>query len=312
MTGSTEVAVHTPSSITELRRSQFSAEQVQLIRATVAADCNDAELALFLETCARHELDPFIKEVWAIRWKAGKPVQTVVSKDGLLKVANRCTGAGWANQPGEYTGCFSQAVFENDHFDFQTVTRADGTKAVEIDHRRGGKRVTPLADGEEPGHVNALIAKERGALVGAYAAVSRRGHSDYWFVASREEYNKTQQAWSTNPTAMMVKVAEAMALRKAFPIAGVVGEGELDGREPVTITAGSADEGNGEIRWPEDEELAGKLREAFDMLGWRRAKIRAKVNACESLEDFGRLLGELHNEADLPADGIADAEVVPS
>src|SRR2546423_973598 len=120
MSGSTDLTVHGSPSIASIRRTQFAPEQVDLIRATVAKDCNPAELALFLETCVRHELDPFIKEVWAI--KIRQTVQTVVSRDGLLKIANRFTGSSWAREPGEFLGCQSNVVHEHDHFDFRVET----------------------------------------------------------------------------------------------------------------------------------------------------------------------------------------------
>lgn len=299
---STEVARR--PSIATIARTAFDAEQVNLIRATVAADCNDAELALFLETCIRHDLDPFIKEVWAIRWKSSGPVQTVVSKDGLLKVANRCTGPGWANQPGEFLGVTAGALHEHDLYDVDRQPRPDGTLQVFVTHKPRTAEGKPTFGGSD--------MAGRGALVGAWAVCRRRGHDDVFFEASRKEYDKRRNAWETHPHAMMVKVAESIVLRKAFPIAGVVGEGELD-RAPVNVTA--TDDASGpEIAWPQDEELAEKLRERFRGLGYRRAKVRALVNACDSEEAYFELLAKLTGEAaeraSSESDDIPDAEVV--
>lgn len=301
MSGSTDLTVPSPPSIAVVRRDRFSPEQVDLIRATVAKDCNPAELALFLETCVRHELDPFIKEVWAIKIQGR--VQTVVSRDGLLKIANRCTGKGWANQPGEFLGCQSNVVHEHDHFDVLYETRPDGTIAVIVDHRPRTKEGQPSFGGR--------TGQGRGEMVGSWARVRRRGHDDVMFIAYRQEYDKSENVWKSHPHAMMVKVAEAMALRKAFSIAGVVGEGEVE-RSERTLTDAAHEHQTDEIRWPEDEELAEALRQGFRALGYRRAKVRALVNACESHDDYAALRDRLSVEADMHAveDDIPDAEVV--
>lgn len=294
MSGS-DLAVQGPPSITLQRRNQFDEQQVNLIRATVAADCNDGELALFLETCARHELDPFIKEVWAIRWKSGTPTQTVVSKDGFLKIANRCTGPDWAMVPGEFLGVTAGVVHEHDLYDVDRAEREDGSTKVNITHKPRDCEGKPVFGTGEDG---------RGKIVGAWAICRRRGHDDYHFEATWDEYNKvsnTHSAWKTHPHAMMKKVAEAVVLRASFPIAGVIGEGELERSERAPLTAVEGSTESADINWPVDEALADTLKESFRALGYRRAKVRSLVNACESAEDFGALLGRLHAEADQAA-----------
>jgi hypothetical protein len=297
MSGSTDLTVPAPPSITSIRRAQFAPEQVDLIRATVAKECSPPELAIFLETCVRHELDPFIKEVWAIKIRG--IVQTVVSRDGLLKIANRATGQGWANQPGEFLGCQSNVVHAHDHFDFRVEEREDGSEKWLVDHRPRSEKGDPVFGGPD--------GKGRGEIVGSWARVRRRGHDDVLFLAYRKEYDKNENVWKSHPHAMMVKVAEAMALRKAFSIAGVVGEGELE-RSTQNLTE-SAEQVTDEIHWPEDEDLARDLHDGFKLLGYRRAKVRALVNACASQEEFAALREKLNAEAD-EAGAITDAEVV--
>jgi hypothetical protein len=291
----TDLQVASPS-ITTIGRTRFAPEQVELIRATVASDCNPAELALFLETCVRHELDPFIKEIWAYKIKVR--VVTVVSRDGLLKIANRQTGKGWAHQPGEFLGCQSNAVHEHDLFDFYMEERDDGTEKWLVNHRPRSEEGKPVFGGKS--------GTARGEMVGSWARVRRRGHDDVLFIAYRDEYDKKEQVWKSHPHAMMVKVAEAMALRKAFSIAGVVGEGEVE-RTKVQNLSESGEQTTDHINWPEDEELEQNLRDAFKALGYRRAKVRALLGGCESRDDFEGLLGKLHAEAD---EAVAEAEVV--
>lgn len=296
----TDLAVVSPS-IAVARRGQFAPEQVELIRATVAKDLDTPELALFLETCVRHDLDPFIKEVWGYKIK-GRAI-TVVSRDGLLKIANRCTGPRWAEKPGEFLGCMSGVVHADDHFDFHVEVREDGTERWAVDHRPRTAEDKPTFGGKD--------GTGRGEIVGSFARVRRRGHDDVLFVAHRHEYDKGDNVWRSHPHAMMQKVAEAMALRKAFSIAGVVGEGETERSQSVLSEPASGVQGTEEFHWPEDPELRQALEDGFRALGYKRAKVRALVNGCETREDFEALLAKLHAEADTSEEpAITDAEVV--
>lgn len=281
--------------ITKRARGDFDPAQVELIRKTVASGCNDGELALFLETCARHDLDPIIKQIWTI--KINGRMQPVVSRDGLLAIANRYTGAQWDNVNGEFLGCASNVLHEHDEFSFSYRTREDGTQEVMIEHSPRDADGKPTHGGKD--------GELRGPIVAAWARVRRRGHDDVFFLAYRDEYDKKQNVWKSHPHAMMVKVPETMALRKAFSVSGVVGEGELP--EPagnVSATAGEPVEAK--IEWPKDEQLAEGLRDAFRALGYTEAKVRLSVNG-RSEDELRLLLADLNREAD---EVVADAEVV--
>jgi hypothetical protein len=257
-----------------------------------------------LETCARHQLDPFIKEVWAIRWKSGSATQTVVSKDGLVKIANRHTGKGWAGQSGEFLGVTSGVIHEHDFYDVERAEREDGTIRVIVQHKPRDAQGKPSFGGRD--------MKGRGEIVGSWGLARRRGHDDYFFECPRSEYDKNRNAWESNPHAMMSKVAEAVVLRKAFPIAGVLGEGEVDRSLNITSAGEAMEAATDEIAWPEDEQLSEELQTAFRALGYRRAKVRALVNACQEPDDYTALLARLNAEADRAAGGedIPEAEVV--
>jgi len=284
--------------ITKRARGEFDPAQVDLIRQTVAKNCNDGELALFLETCARHDLDPIIKQIWTI--KINGTMQPVVSRDGLLAIANRYTGAKWDGLNGEFLGCASNVLHEYDEFSFSYRNRDDGTQEVVIEHSPKDK------DGKAThGGPNGDL---RGPIVAAWSRVRRRGHDDVFYLAYREEYDKKQAVWKSHPHAMMVKVPETMALRKAFSVSGVVGETELIPKEQETVTA-TTDAVEAVIEWPADEQLVSKLKSAFVALGYTTAKVRLMVNG-RTDDELYELVNDLNREADEGLGEVIDAEVV--
>jgi hypothetical protein len=69
----------------------------------------------------------------------------------------------------------------------------------------------------------------RGAIVGAYALVFRKDRSrPAYFYASYAEYGAgNNPTWKKYPSAMIIKVAEAMALKRAFSISELVTQEEM-------------------------------------------------------------------------------------
>jgi len=166
----------------------FTEKEVETIKRTVASDANTDELRMFLHIAKTYGLDPFNKEIFF--WKIkGKPT-IMTSRDGYLKIADRHE---------EYNGLVSDVVRENDTF---------RRKAQGIDHEYG---------------------TNRGDIIGAYALVYRKDREYPVYVfAPFQEYFAGTRVWSQYPSAMILKVAESMALKRAFTVSGLVTAEEMD------------------------------------------------------------------------------------
>lgn len=220
-TGTAVVTRNGQQSIQKSARAGYDAEQVALIKATVAKDCSDAEFAMYLDLAGRYQLDPFAREIFAAKigsrdGQSGR-VAIIVGRDGFLKIANRHE---------DFLGLEGDVVREHDTF---------RKKAGEIypEHTYEGHVLPPLNDDKgKPKVPIEWPPNARGAIVGAWAVVQRRDRMPTYFYAPWSEYvpnadRKSKTPWGKQESAMILKCAETTALRKAYSITGVWGEEEM-------------------------------------------------------------------------------------
>jgi phage recombination protein Bet len=148
----------------ELVTKEWTVNEITLIKNIVAPKCTDDEFKLLLYQARTYQIDPLLKQIWAVKYANDRPASIFAGRDGFLAIAHR-------------SGCF---------------------------------------DGMESG-----FRKEGNEIIG-WAKVYRKDMSHPFCVeVNMKEYNRTQGTWLSHPTTMIVKVAEAQALRKAFQISGL-------------------------------------------------------------------------------------------
>lgn len=153
--------------------------QLVEIRKLYAPKLTDLEYHAFVQLGKATNLNPFLREIWAVKYESGKAAQIFIGRDGYRKGAQ-------ANPDYDYHQC--DAVYSKDEFKIRNG---------EVEHT--------------------YSFGDRGQIVGAYCTVKRKNSSKpmYVFVEFRE-YTTGRSLWGSKPATMIKKVAEAQALRMAF------------------------------------------------------------------------------------------------
>ena len=267
--------------------AQWNDQQIELIKTQIAPKCSDAELALFGQVCQRTGLDPFARQIYAIKRGQGETEKMSIqtSIDGYRLIADRTNKYGgsetlWCGQDGQWVDVW-------------------------------------LAN-DPPAAAKTLIYK-----VGSdkpFVGVARFDSykQEYW--DKTEKRYKLSSLWAKMPDLMIGKCSEALALRKAFPaeLSGLYTREEMMQADiqPTTVEVQSSDT----MRVDLMDEVMGLVktlgwtkREASQFLQQHFGKATREELTTNELASVVAMLSEMAHQADQePMEPILASEILTS
>ncbi len=197
------------SNITTSHGFMFDDEKVELMRRTIARGANADELALFIEQCQRTGLDPFARQIYAVRRKQ------------------------WNSQTRGYED--SQVI----------QVSIDGFRLIADRTHKYAGQVGPWWCGPD-GEWREVWLSEDPPTAAKVGVMRHDFHQPLYAIALYRSYVQTNShgepisRWKTDPAGMIAKCAEALGLRRAFPqeMSGLYTTEEMGQADnPVAATA---------------------------------------------------------------------------
>jgi phage recombination protein Bet len=185
--------------------SHFNNKQIEILKNSICRGVSNEEFEIFIMACVKTQLDPFMRQIYAVKRKAKKAdgswgetmtIQTGI--DGYRLIAER-------------TGCY-----------------APGPEPTYVHDSVGALQ-----------SATAYIKKQ--TKDGTWHTVSSSAYIDEYCQTFTDKATGEKRAmgmWSNMPRTMLAKCAEAQALRKAFPaeMSGVYTKEEMEQVEIENVT----------------------------------------------------------------------------
>ncbi|WP_019536556.1 RecT family recombinase [Paenibacillus ginsengihumi] len=235
----------------------FTQAELDTLKATIARGTTNEQFALFVQTCVRSGLNPFLNQIYCIVYngKDGPVMSIQIAVEGIVALAKR--------HP-QYKGFIASEVKENDEFEIDVVSG-------------------------EPKH--RITTMQRGQTVGAYCVAYREGAPNIAVIITRDQVDhlvkgRNGQMWKDYFDDMIVKHAVKRAFKRQFGIEvaedeyGTAGA-EIPAYEPptrrditdeVNVTSGQAQESMSQESQQDDEaakmaNLRQQMNAKFKQLG---------------------------------------------
>lgn len=175
----------------EIVKLEFNKDQVELIRSQIAPKASDEELKLFIYQAKRTGLDPMARQIYAIHRRA---------KDHNGNWVDKMT---------------IQVSIDG----FRVIAERSGSYAGQDE---------PMFLTDEKGKLYCKVSVYRWHSNSRYVAAVGVAYWDEYVQADKD--GKPLGLWAKMPRTMLAKVAEALALRKAYPqdLSGLYTGEEMD------------------------------------------------------------------------------------
>ncbi len=205
----------------------YSDSTLALIRRTVAADCNNDEFDMFINMARALQLDPLRRQIYAFVFSKDKPdkrrMSIITAIDGFRTIADRT---------GNYRPDEDEPEYEIDPAQISEVNPIGLVKAT--------VRCWKFSHGNWHRVTASAYWSEYAPLKDEWAYDEQRGKN----IKTGKQTLDTSGNWGRMPRLMLAKVAEALALRKAWPddLSSVYAKEELDRANIIDVTPSEAAE----------------------------------------------------------------------
>jgi phage recombination protein Bet len=186
-------------------QQSFNPKQIEILKNSICKGVSNEEFEIFLMACAKTQLDPFMRQIYAVKRKAKKP-------DGT-----------WGDTMTIQTGIDGYRLIAE-----RTERYAPGPEPTYVLDSSGNL-------------VSATAYIKKQTKDGTWHTVSASAYLDEYcqtFVDKQTGEKKPTGMWVNMQRTMLAKCAEAQALRKAFPaeMSGVYTKEEMAQADPVDVT----------------------------------------------------------------------------